>query len=509
MKIFKPILLLLVATSILLVSCYEDNSTLAVNDLPDVAIDTTGVSELSVLQFDRLVVEPEIQLEGITEADLNYKWELNFEPRDTLFAVVGTEKVLDILVERAPSQPDRPYSLVLTVTDTTTDLSYIMNWPLNVRNNLGTGLVVADTKDGASTDLNLIMSPAITPDYDETNISLEVYSAINGGKINGLIKEMQYVVMFGVPTILAITDEDIYRINREDFTYENMNEGLFFAHDGNFAPQTLGKINQGTIFVEGGELTGTFLNGSRLFGAPFDAPYAVPDHVAMNAIPFVPVAINFYDEENDHFVMLPTIQQFGDNQMYAHPSDNAGVFNPGDLPNKENLAAEVSDNNNFRHILRDTETGETALYLFDGGASDFPNTIPPAPTALYDMTGAPDIDNANHFAISDNQSVLYYATDTKVYAMLFGGSEPVFEERYVAPAGDEITLLQIYQEADYPEGSEFLPSNNRTMIIGTYNGNEGEIHMVPITNLGVGNFDLNNITTYEGFGRVISVTSQQ
>lgn len=509
MKIFKPITLVIVVFSLMLLSCYDDNSTSAIHDLPEVSIDTTGINELSVLQFDRLTVEPKIQISGVTESDLTYKWELNFEPRDTLFAVVGTEMDLDILVERAPSQPDRPYNLVLTVNDTTTGLDYIMNWPLHVRNNLGEGLIVADTRDGTSTDLSLIMSPDITTDYDENTVVHQVYSAVNGGTLNGLIKDMQYVLMFGVPTILGIHDDGIYRINREDLTYENMNEGLFFAHDGNFESQTLGKINQGTIYVEGGELTGTFLGGSRLFGAPFDAPYTVPDHVAMNAIPLVPVAINFYDEVNGHFAMLPTIQQFGDNQMQAHPSSTDGPFNPGNLQNMENLAAGVSSNNDFRHILRDKDTGEVALYLFDGGGSDWPNTIPPAPTALYDMADAPDIDNAIHFAISDNQRVLYYATESKVYAMLYGGSEAIYEERYEAPVGEEITLLQIYQQANYPGGSDFHFANNRTMIVSTYDGSNGNVHLIPITNLGVGNFDILNTSTFEGFGRVISITAQE
>lgn len=508
MKNLKLIYLFLFSSSILLVSCFDDTSTLAVNDLPDVAIDTTGVSELSVLQFDRLQVEPEIQIDGVTEADLEFTWELNYEPRDTVFAIVGTQKNLDILVERAPSQPDRPYNLVLTVLDTTTDLSYIMNWPLHVRNNLGTGLVVAESRDGVRTDLSLIMSPLVTPDYDETTLAFEVYSAVNGQTLEGLVKEMQYVVMFGVPTLLGITDQDFYRINRENFTYENMNEGLFFAHDGNFSPQTIGKINQGTIIVEGGVLTGTFLGGSRLFGAPFDTPYTVSDHVAMNAVPNVPVAINFYDEVNGHFVMLPTIQSFGDNQMYAHPSDESGPFNPGNLTNRESLAAGITTNGHFAHVLRDSDSGDTALYLFDAGGSDWPNTIPPSPVGLYDMSGAPDIDQAIHFAISDNQRVLYYATETKVYAMLYGGSEPVFDERYEAPAGEEITLLQIYQDADYPEGADFLPANNRTMMVATYGGGEGDLHMIPITSLGVGNFDLGNTVTHSGFGRILSVTPQ-
>jgi hypothetical protein len=398
---------------------------------------------------------------------------------------------------------------VFTVTDEENDLDYIYDFELNIRNSLGEGLVVANTADGSTTDLDLIMSPQVTTDYDEVSVKYGVYSAANMSELSGIVKDIQFTSIYGENALLTITDESIARIKRQDFVLEGIDQELFFAHDPEFNPQMLGKINQGTIYVGSNELTGTFLGASRKFGAAFDYPFVVPDEVALNGRSNVPVAINFYDEENDHFVYLPTIQSFGDNVMHAVPDSSGGPFNPGDLANKENVAAGLAQSGEFRHILRDTNTGDLALYILSGGVSGFPTVEPPEARDVFDMSNAPEIGNAEFFAISDNQQVLYYATSTTIYAMIYGSSEPVFEERFSVPSGQEITTLQVYQQTGYPLGSDYIDTNNRQLIVSTYDGSEGRVHLLPITDLGVGNIDDSNITTFDGFNRITAIAPQQ
>lgn len=510
MNRFQLLLLSTVLVLGLLVSsCIDDNTTMATGELPEVSVDTTGIGEPTVLQFEELSLTPDVTLNGISESNVSYKWEVNIAPGDTSFNVIGQEQTLSYEASLLPTDPDDPYQLVFTVTDEENELDYITEFPLNIRNSLGEGLVVANTADGTNTDLDLIMSPQVTTDYDEINVKYEVYSSVNTSEIAGLVKDIQFTSIYGENSLLAITDQSIVRIKRQDFTYQGINQDLFFAHDPQFSPQMLGKINQGTIYVGNNELTGTFLGASRKFGAPFDYPYVVPDEVALNGRSFVPIAINFYDEENDHFVYLPTIQSFGDNVMHPVPDSTGAEFNPGDLPNKENVAAGLAQNGNFRHILRDTNTGNLALYTLTGGASGFPNAEPPEVLDYYDMSNAPDIENAEFFAISDNQQVLYYATSTTIYAMIYGSSTPVFEERFTVPAGEEITTLQVYQQTGYPRASEYIETNNRQLIVSTYDGSEGRVHLLPIINLGVGNIDEANITTFDGFDRITAIAPQQ
>lgn len=273
----------------------------------------------------------------------------------------------------------------------------------------------------------------------------------------------------------------------------------------------LGSIVQGDIYVGDGKLTGTYLGTSKKYGLPFDFPHTVPDHIALNGYNnYPPIRINFYDEENERFVYLPSIMQFGDDDMHLVPGAPSGVFDPAAVQNKVNLAAGTNTSGDFLHLLKDKITEEVTLFVLDGGGSEYPLTIPPKPKAKISMAGAPEIGNARFFVLLDNQKVMYYATESKVYAMLYSTGTPVFELRYTVPAGEEITTLQVYQQADYPfrtEESPYIATNNKQLVMSTY-GSEGKVYVLPMVNAGLGNIDHANIKTFAGFGRVTAITTQ-
>lgn len=513
-KIQNLICILAVALLGFTTACHDDLSTLDVKEIPGVVVDTTGLEKLSVHQFDHLVVEPELELgSGLNESALSYKWRINPVPGDTVFQVIGTEKNLNYEVRFKPNVSGKYHLLYYTVTDNTTGLEYIMTWPLTVKNNIGEGLVIAETYDGSSTDISHIMHAAVTSEYDGISVKYKVYSAINGGAIPGLLKQMRFTKVYGVDALYGITDNSVVRVNTLDYTLEGTNAELFFGGSASFNPQMLGGVVQGDIYVGNGRLTGTYLGASKKYGLPFDFNYQVPDHVALNGFNTnPPIRISFYDEQNEHFVYLPTIMQFGDDDMHPVPGVTDGPFDPAATLNKRNLAAGVSANNDFLHLLQDKGTGEVALYVLSGGESNYPSPFPPEPKAKYSLAGAPDIENAKHFVFLDNQKVLYYATDTKIYAMLYSTGTPVFEARYTAPAGEQITTLQVYQQADYPFRSEswdppYIATNNKQLIMSTY-GTEGKVYLLPLINAGLGNIDAANSTTFSGFGKITAIATQ-
>lgn len=492
----------------LVVSCSKDTSTLDENSIHGVKIDTTGNSELSVYQFERLKVEPDIQT-SIPEEDLTYEWHLNLTPNDTVSQLIGEEKNLDYEVEFRPNVAGDNHQLVYTVTDNVTGLEYIMSWPLTVRNNIGEGLVIAETPDGVNSDISHIMSPEVTPDYEEESVKHNVYSSLNGSTLPGLVKDMRYYKIYGVDAMITITNEDIYRINTLDYTLAGSNGELFFAPNSSYSPQALDGAPQSDVIIYNGKLTSTYLGAARKFGMPFDSNYTVPDEVAINPFNYYPpVMLSFYDEANQVFVYQPSITQFGDRNMYTTPNVG-GVFNPTGLSNMVNLAADVNTTGDFLHLLKNTQTGEIGLYVLDGGASGSPLT-PPAPKSFFDLSNAPGIENATQFVFLDNQKVMYYATSDKIYAMLYGGGTPVFEERYTVPAGEEITTLQVFQQADYPfdYNEDYLSGNNKQLVMSTYDGTEGKVYLLPFVNVGVGNIDEANIKSFTGFDRITAIATQ-
>jgi hypothetical protein len=504
---FTILLLMLFLAGGFVSSCYEDSSTLAVNDIGNIEIDTTGIAALSVYQFEHLVVNPVMHLEGLSEADLEYTWSVNVEPDDTAFFVIGNEKNLDYEVRLKPNAINYHYTLTYNVTDKVHDLDYSMFWPLEVKNTLGEGLVVAETDDDANTDLSLIMSPEVTTGYQKVSVLRHVYSANNSNdRIEGLVKQMRFTTQMGANILLAITDHSIVKINTFDYSFGAINDDLFYAVKDSYNPQLLGGVVQGDIYVGDNRLTGTYLGITAKFGLPFDFSYQVPDHVAINPRQ-TDIAINFYDESLEGFVYLPSIQTYADDDMHKVPA-SSGVFNPASIPSKTNLAAATNIDGDFLHLLKDKTTGKIALYVLDRGGYEYPNYIAPAPKALYDFSSAPDIANAAKFVFPDNQKVMYYATNTKIYAALYGTSTPVFEERYTVASGETITTLQIYQQVGYPNSDSYIPTNNKQLILSTYSS-EGKVYLLPLMNIGAGYIDTENIKTFDGFGRITAITPQK
>ncbi len=493
----------------LITSCIDDKSSLDINDIPGVAIDVTGMETLSVFQFDRLVVNPTVNSIGLSDSDLSYEWKINLQPNDTNYTVIGTEKNLDYEVRLRPNEGNYHYQLVYTVTDNTRDLDYITAWETTVKNNLGEGLVIAETVEDSKTDLSLIMSPECTADFTGEKVLHHVYSANNDGRnLEGIVTKLYYTsIRNSGNSLLALTENSIQHIKTFNYTFGGINDDLFFAAKDSYVPQNLAYVSNNDIYIGNGQLTPTWLAISPKFGLPFDQAYHLPNHVATIPQANQPVVLNFYDEVLEGFVYLPSLQ-FGDKNMHPIPSSTALAFNPIEVKNKVNIAAATNQTGDFIHLLKDKTTNDLSIYVFDGGISQYPTPIPPSPKAFVDLSSAPEIGDAISFVFMDNQKVMYYATPTKIYAVMYASSNPVFELRHTAPAGEEITTLQVYNQAGYPLASEYIPTNNKQLIMSTYS-TEGKVYLLPIVNLGAGNIDEANIKSFGGFGRISAIIPQK
>lgn len=514
-RVSKLLLISCVMIVLAFTSCRHDYSTLDTVKIPGVVFDTTGNSALSVYQFEHLVVKPVLSIAGLQESDLSYQWRINLLPGDTLFQTLSETKDLDAEIRFKPNATGKYHQLLYAVTDKKTGLKYIMTWPVTVKNNIGEGLVIAETSDNLNTDLSHLMCPEVTTAFAGQSVKHHVYSAINGNLLPGLVKQIRFANVYGVNALFTITNESVTRINTLDYTYNGKNNDLFFGASATYRPQALGAVYQGEVYIGSGKLTATYLGANRKWGSPFDFTFTVPDQVAINgnsnnatASYQPPVVINFYDEVNGFFVYLPTITSFGDNKMHAYPAVSGKPFNPGSLPGKQNLAAGISVDKGFLHLLKDKTSGKIELYVFSGGVDNYPNLELPDPKALYDLSAAPGISSATKFVFLDDQKVMYYATNNKIYAVLYSTTTPVVEERYTAVAGEEITTLQIYQQSGYPLASPYIATNNKQLIMSTY-GAEGKLYLLPIKNLGLGNIDLASSKSFGGFGRITAIAPQK
>lgn len=490
-----------------LFACRDDFSTLAINKLPGITVDTTGNGSLSVYQFDHLVLEPKITNEGIKETDLAYEWKINLAPGDTSYLVVGNEKNLDFEVRFPPNIAGKFHQLVYTVTDKTNGLAYITAWPLTVKNNIGEGLVIAETTASGNTDISHIMSSLVTTDYTGESVKRHIYTAINGTPIQGKVKQLSFTNIKGIgDAILGITDNSIFSIKTLDYTTSQTNAGLVYGSVAGLKPDAIGKMYQQDLFVANGKMYGTWLAISDKFGAPIDTKYTIDGKFAYNYnTSNVPAKFTFYNEADGNFLYLLGLEAWLDKTVRPIPADATAAFNPANVSNKQTLAAGLGVGGDFLYVLKDKSSGQIALYVLSSGAAKGH----PEAKSYFDLSGAPGISSATQFVLVDNQRVLYYISGNKIYGVVFSASTPAVSERYTLPAGQEATTLQVYLQADYPQGATYLTTNNKQLILSTYNGSEGKVYLLPITNLGVGNIDQANITTYGGFGKITAITAQK
>lgn len=508
MKFIKKIVPLCFLGMLAFSACKKDKSSLDLNKISGLAIDGGTSDVLNVFQFDHLQLKPKLLTE-LNTADLVFEWRINLSPGDTASIAIGSAKDLDAEIRVKPNKSGDYYRLFYQATDKRNGLKYINIWKLNVRNSIGQGLVIAETSDGISTDLSHIMSPLVTENYPAESVKHHIYSAVNGKTIPGIVKQLRFNVE--ALALFGITDNSIFKVNTADYVLGGANDDLFFTHTGPYQPQALGGFNQSDIYIENGKLYGVYFAISKKFAAPLDAPYSVPAQIAINGNYDANASYNFYDEAHGYFVYLQTIQSFGDRVMHPIPSVSGKAFNPGNLPGKVNLASGIGTDMDFLHLLKDKATGKVNLYILSAAGFDSDEfvVLPPQPKAVFDLSAAPGINEATKFVLYDDQKVMYYATSTKIYAVVYGSSVPLIEERYTAPAGETISTFQIYQDADYPFGDMFMSTNNKQLVMSTYNGSEGKVYILPIKNAGIGNIDLPNIKSYGGFGKITAITTQK
>lgn len=497
-----------------IVSCKDDLSTVESITLPEIKVDEADKKDLSVFQFDRLQFEPKIVQEGSESDNLSYEWKINIEARSTEYIVIGTDKKLDYVVNFAPTSFDYEHQVLLTITDENSGVAYLHDWKLTIRNGIGEGLVIVETYDGQNTDLSHLMSPLVTPDFDEEKLRYKVFSSANSYQIDGLVNNLVYTQVKSNKSLLGSTNSSLFNINMLDYQLDKRDEELYFVPQDGYGADFVGSIVQNEVIIRDGKLFASWMQVNNI-GLPFTNNFKVPAIVGLNArYDYPEVLLNFYSEELGAFIYQPAFSNFGDRVMKPVAAAT-GAFDPSSVKNHENLAAGVNERGEFIHLLRDKQSQEQSLFILDGGGYDSENgvKISPKPLRKISLAGAPEIEQATQYVILPNQNVMLYATKTKIYGVVYGGSKPNFGLRYTAVSGEEITSLKVFQQANYPKLNEkwdgkHFERNNKQLILGTYTGSEGKIHILPLINEGLANVDQKNITTYGGFGRILFTTTQ-
>lgn len=511
-------------------SCYDDKSNDSIKTINPLVIDMGGVpTSMSAFLLDTLEIKPVVYKIGSDDADLSYKWEIS--GNDIMPFVMDSTMTLKAIVSVAPNS--NPYTIILTVTDNQTNLQNYEKFSLSVYSNLGKGLIVADTKDGINSDLNLIMSQNFTENYlqkfdeKDNTILKQVYSTTNGGKlIEGLVTSMQ-TSFYDYRTLTVTTDHSVLRMDPYDYVQGMMNNEMFYipVPEDRFKPMCLMYDNTAPyelLIMDHVVYPRRVRRQNVHYLASLETSDLSPYRATLGCS-FTEGAnyrsLYVYDELNGRFLRCP--YEYNELQIVRQVTGTeAAPFDLNNIGRMNALFMAPGKDDAIYSVFETKDGGKRYLYTFDGGTLFVPTC---AALKFYDLTSFPGIMETVGFDSSPLEEVLYYATDKKVYALLLEGSNPQAFERYsVEDPNEKITSITIwrkglqgkikFKDSSSSEGYYTDWAANRMMVIAIYNEStkEGKLVCVPIMNIGSGMLekDRDYHREYKGFGRIVCIAPQ-
>ncbi len=550
-KILTCIVLAFAASG--LAGCYEDKSTYATDQIPDIVLTDTETTAIYTGYLEQIDFAPELAQGGKVLEDndnYTYTWELNEVPDENQFQTISTERELHVTVPNGISTT--PYLLKLTVKDTENDLEYLFWWDLYIQSAFLDGLVISDTKDGATSDLTLVLNQKLTTNYagKEEKIFRDILaSGSSAAAYPGLLRSltpMLFGYIYSNPKhYLWATDQngELVRFNCEDYSVASGGDVLLYASEGQKFYKLFGTGNSHacqTLMVAMSNA------GNYCIQCVTTEVFSWPN-TAMNASSIkngicasrsysanTECVAAWLDEKTNKLIVADF--NFAGYLIY-HTITGSGAYDADNLGDQQVIAAGMTYTENIPALLLKDNAGTYAIYTItphqaeEGYYTDPDNwegwvvtspEIPYGPRARIEIPaeGKALLDQATGTAFCTMQAILYVATADGIYAIDFASGKAVVSDvKFTPDAGEKITSVKLYQQGQYQYSSnmcgdgenqyrELLDWTNYAVIVTTQKSDtEGCVYVVPMTQIGTGNLDKAQALKYDGFGKILDVTT--
>lgn len=526
----KKIIYIFLAFVTLVTSCYKDESSLDILLINPIVIDMGGSpTSYSIFSLDTLEIKPIVYKEGLNDSNLSFKWIL--EGNFIVPILLDTTMTLKKCIEVAPQ--GYAYKLIYEVKDNTTGIIQEEIFDIMVKSQFGSGIVVCDTRDGKTSDVSLIMAYNFTNSYSQERdtIMRDLFSRIHRRKIAGVASSIRSTV-YGVNRSLTIgTDKSIDRVDPFDYSYIDGNGSMFIIDPKNYNVRTIGyEPNSGIelLSINGKIYPRSMANNNKVYSYFLLTNDLSDYHMGIFCRPDWDNGIGF-DELNGRlleFNLGSSLRTFGSNRLGQNPP-----FEHNKLQGLTCKAMFTGDNNTMHTILqeKDPVTGEGIGSIYSYVTKRVPWYFGNAaengqPMHIIDLNGLPEISDAKFFDGTENQSVIYYATDNKIYSIITASPTNITANlEYEVPAGEVITSMigwKTYQgRVDYTDPNpnsqtkkRTVASLNRMIVLTTYNEStqEGKVISIAISTLGTGALEVNpeHHGVFGGFGKITAINVQ-
>lgn len=498
-------------------SCsYDDKSISIGEELPQIIIDTTGVSDggerLYVVRDSILSIHPKIVYEGATDDDFEYEWRLGVELSSGNgtgdYIVLSTEKDLDWKVDIYATPAYQYYQLWFRVKHKETGVIAGVHWSLGVSVNVLKGFLVIDTDDDRTCDFTVIQDSMFNAMLCHwftadgvgvpTKYDRNVYSKNHGYKFDGIIKNIFHQKLYKGTTLVdymhGYSDNNrIFRMETSNFNIVAEGKDLFYDPSVelnidnylDFGPWSNVKgilINDGKLYRRENEESGAI--DIRRFGNSQKQICRIPAQVCGND------DMVFFSEEDGKFYWTSVVD-FNDEQAPRPCYTVSGaLFDPNDMKGYKNVLAREYFLSEFRFILE--KNGKYVFCTINQWQE---------PGLFFDLSDAPDIDKAISFEIATYNKIIFYATPDKVYAITYA-SDLQYHEFY-----DSVEPIQaIYLNRGSYDSS--MANRHYSLFVNTYDGSEGKLHFMRFTPSGEIDYTYYyaaGIRVYDGFKKIVCI----
>lgn len=519
----KKYIILFASAIFLFAGCFQDESTPATFDYPDIVITKNFESDTLSVNFGaKLTISAVATQEGVDESKLEYLWEMDVQPGTAKGrAFLSDTPDVDVRITSSPSA--MPYYVSLTVTNTESGFSRSRYWPLYVINALGEGILVAHTSDGGVTsDLSLLANKHVTYGYvsDKPRVTDNLFEIGNGTHIDGKVTSLlarsatdlnaPVRASYNEDLIMVGTEEHVYALDPVSYSVKRSDAALFasstvtsfgvdmFHNVGNYSSFVL---MDGNIYVCIDMLDNTYTNTSY----PISPRQLTPSNTA--AAEDNQGWVYTFDPTSHRFYYVPGwcihSSAFAELEEKASPEKTF-------LDDKVSVACGIFKGIRGAFVLKGTDGYWLTVLSGNDGA---------APVVA--KLDAPNIENATDFAFCDNTDVFFYIADNKVYStVLSGGSASTRVLSWNPDSKDEkVTMIKHYRQGWYGTRNYDLYGSGSTnyafplsthrmqMAVVTYNEKtgEGKIYLKPF-NVSTGMFNaFKDNGTYGGFGQITAI----
>ncbi len=555
--LFNAVAALICAAS--LNACYEDKSSLESISIDEVTITANDDGVVYIGQMESLDIVPSFTQGDSKNPDgLEYEWAITVLPNNDKegYEIIGTDPELHYTVSQQID--NQPYLLKLTVTDTKNDgLQYLKTWQVYVQSAFLDGLLVCDTKDDTHSDLTLVLNDKLTVHYDRgERIFRNIIESTTGSpfprKINTLFYNLRGEYTSLHVNHLWIIDENKKpgRFNLQDFSYTGIEDIMYYApEDIEFYGYSRGHMY---LFCDTNNgIYGTECQNSEALSwplsniPPFDNHIVGTDPIKQSDSE----AVAFWlDKQNGQlfFVTVAVMSGVFYTSTITLDPQKTYPYDPNDLKGKSAIAAGLSTNGTIPSLLlKDDATGDYTIYTVtphepeQGHYADPDDSdsewiidrpeVPLAPRAKFEIpaSGKALLDDAIGIFFSRMDAILYVTKPDGIYAINFAGNNALVESlpKYTPSDGEKITSAKLYQQGIYtsnhaacepslnwdevvPPQCPMLDLTNRAVIVTTQKSDtEGTVYIDPMTQIGTGNLDASKALKYDGFGKILDVTT--